>query len=72
MKLSSKQLQFFETFGFLHFPGLVKEDVSWITEEFETIFAAGGQMHDGSQRSCIVPFIDQRGAPFAHCWITSA
>ena len=60
MKLSQQQLQFFETFGFLHFPGLVKEEIGWITEDFESIFATSGQVHDGTQRSCIVPFIDQR------------
>ena len=60
MKLSPQQLQFFETFGYLHLPGLVKDEVDWIIEEFEAIFAASGQVHDGTQRSCIVPFIDQR------------
>ena len=60
MKLSQQQLQFFETFGFLHFPGLMKEEIGWITEDFESIFATSGQVHDGTQRSCIVPFIDQR------------
>ena len=60
MKLSPQQLQFFGTFGYLHFPGLMKEEVGWIIEEFEAIFAASGQEHDGTQRSCIVPFIDQR------------
>ncbi len=60
MKLSQQQLRFFETFGFLHFPSLVKEEIGWITEDFESIFATSGQVHDGTQRSCIVPFIDQR------------
>lgn len=60
MKLSPQQLQFFDTFGYLHFPGLVKEEIGWIGEEFEAIFADSGQIHDGTQRSCIVPFIDQR------------
>ena len=60
MKLSQQQLQFFETFGYLHFPGLMKEEVGWIIEDFEAIFEASEQVHDGTQRSCIVPFIDQR------------
>ena len=60
MKLSPQQLQFFETFGYLHFPGLMKEEVGWIIEDFEAIFEASEQVHDGTQRSCIVPFIDQR------------
>jgi len=59
MKLTAQQIHFFETFGYLHFPGLLKAEIDWITEDFEAIFAASGQVHDGSQRSCIVPFIDQ-------------
>ena len=60
MQLTPQQLQFFETFGYLHFPGLVENEIDWICEEFEAIFAGSGQIYDGTQRSCIVPFIDQR------------
>ncbi len=34
MKLSQQQLQFFETFGYLHFPSLMKEEVGWIIGGF--------------------------------------
>ena len=64
MVLTKKQLTFFETFGFLSFPGLIKEEIGEIIEAFEQVWSArggghNGQPHDGEQRSCIVPFIDQ-------------
>jgi Phytanoyl-CoA dioxygenase (PhyH) len=58
--LSSQQKHHFETFGFLVLPGLLADDVGWITEEFEAVFRDRGVVHDGMKRSCIVPFIDQR------------
>lgn len=60
MELSQKQIRFFDTFGFLALPGLLKNDIEWISEEFEKVFEDRNVVHDGSQRSCIVPFIDQR------------
>src|SRR5438445_7319098 len=58
--LTDQQKQFFETFGYLILPGLLADDVGWITEEFEAAFRDRGVVHDGTKRSCIVPFIDQR------------
>ncbi len=60
MELTQQQRDFFETFGFLVLRGLLHEEVSWITEEFEAVFAQRGIVHDGSKRSVVVPFIDQR------------
>jgi hypothetical protein len=60
MQLTSEQKQFFETFGYLALPGLLKNEIGWITEEFEAVFSGRSVVHDGSKRSCIVPFIDQR------------
>ncbi len=60
MELTLEQKQFFETFGFLSLPGLLKDDIAWITDEFEAVFHGRNVVHDGSKRSCIVPFIDQR------------
>ena len=60
MELTCKQKQFFETFGYLALPGLLKDEIDWITEEFEAVFRGRNVVHDGSKRSCIVPFIDQR------------
>jgi hypothetical protein len=60
MELSNQQKHFFETFGFIALPGLLADDVEWISAEFEQVFAQRGVVHDGTKRSCIVPFIDQR------------
>ena len=63
-RLSSQQLQFFDTFGFLSFPGLLADSIDDIIDAFEAVWTErggghGGKPHDGSARSCIVPFIDQ-------------
>src|ERR1043166_9048492 len=63
-RLTPEQIRFFDTFGFLSFPGMLGDCVAEITDEFESLWAArgaghGGKPHDGSARSCIVPFIDQ-------------
>ena len=65
MILTEQQFKFFETFGFLYLPGLVGDSIDWIIEEFEGVFERrmedGGDLvpHDGTQRTSIVPFIDQ-------------
>jgi ectoine hydroxylase-related dioxygenase (phytanoyl-CoA dioxygenase family) len=64
MRLTSQQLAFMDTFGYLVFPGLFRDEIARITAEFETVFATHGgghdhKPHDGKARSCIVPFIDQ-------------
>ena len=64
LKLTDQQLTQFKTFGFLAFPGLMQDRIDEIIREFEAIFAArggghAGKPHEGKQRSCIVPFIDQ-------------
>lgn len=59
-KLSSQQVGFFETFGYLVLPGLVADDIDWITQEFEAVFTDRGLVHDHVQRTCVVPFIDSR------------
>jgi len=56
--LTEPQRRFFDTFGFLRLPAALSDDLSWIRSEFEEIFEASGIVHDGSQRSCIVPLID--------------
>jgi hypothetical protein len=60
MALTPQQCAFFDAFGFLILPGLLKDDIAWITAEFEGIHARHpGPKHDGTKRTCIVPFIDQ-------------
>ncbi|NBC72152.1 phytanoyl-CoA dioxygenase family protein [Paenibacillus sacheonensis] len=59
--MDAKQIDFFNTFGFIKFPALLKEDIGWIQDEFEQVFPMfPKQKHDGSKRTMIVPFIDQR------------
>ena len=60
MRLNRQQIRFFETFGYISLPRLMKDEIDWIIEDFEDIFAQSQQPHDGTQRTCIVPFIDQR------------
>lgn len=60
MKLSQEQIHFFETFGYLVMPGLLADEIGWITEEFEAVFRDRSVVHDGTKRSTVVPFIDQR------------
>lgn len=64
IRLSETQINFFETFGYLGFPGLLSDRVDNIIAEFESVWSSRGgghygQPHDGKRRSCIVPFIDQ-------------
>lgn len=64
LKLTDQQLSFFKTFGFIAFPGLLKDRIDEIIREFEAVFIKhggghDGKPHDGKRRSCIVPFIDR-------------
>ncbi|MCF7689592.1 MAG: phytanoyl-CoA dioxygenase family protein [Cephaloticoccus sp.] len=56
----AQQRAFFEAFGFLKLPGLLKAEVATITAEFEAVFPQLGLKHDGTKRTMIVPFVDQR------------
>lgn len=63
-QLTSQQLAFMETFGYLVFPELLSDKIDRIIEEFEAVFVAhggghNGKPHDGTARSCILPFVDQ-------------
>jgi hypothetical protein len=63
-RLTEQQLNFFNTFGYLVFPGLLADCVDRIIEEFERVWdehggGHHGKPHDGEERSCIVPFPDQ-------------
>jgi len=60
MQITDKQVAFYQTFGFLKLPRAFAGEIGWITAEFEQVFMDRGVVHDGTKRSCIVPFIDQR------------
>jgi len=64
LQLTPQQLAFMDTFGYLVFPGLLSDKIDQIIAEFEAVFAThggghDGKPHDGTARSCLVPFIDQ-------------
>ncbi len=64
LRLTPQQLSFMETFGYLHFPGLMRDCADQIIAAFEAVWQErggghDGRRHDGTARSCIVPFIDQ-------------
>lgn len=64
MQLTEQQLAYIDTFGFLSFPGLLNDKIDAISEAFEALWAShggghDGKPHDGTARSCIVPFMDQ-------------
>ena len=59
--LSEQQKGVFSTFGYLAFPGMLRDRVGQIIAEFEAVFRQnGGVRHDGSKRTIIIPFMDQR------------
>ena len=49
MALTAQQCAFFETFGYLVFPGMVADDIGWINEGFAEIFQ--NLTHDGTRRT---------------------
>ena len=60
MQITEQQKQFFDTFGYLVFPGLLKDQIETIISEFRAVFDDKGIAHDATKRTCMVPFIDQR------------
>jgi len=60
MQLTSQQQHFFDTFGYLVFPGLLRDEIESITAEFRAVFDDKGIARDASKRTCMMPFIDQR------------
>ena len=58
-KLDQNQLDFFDTFGYLAFPGLLNDCIDKIIEEFESIWISSGRIHTGSKRSALIQFPDQ-------------
>ena len=46
--LSEQQIRFFETFGYLGFPGLMADRIDEITEAFEAVWSERGGGHTAS------------------------
>ena len=63
MRLTKQQSRFYETFGFLKFPGLFKDDVGYITDAYEKVFEAefreSDREHNYKEKSTIIPFADR-------------
>ncbi|HYF47985.1 MAG TPA: phytanoyl-CoA dioxygenase family protein [Planctomycetota bacterium] len=61
MQLTAQQKRYFETFGFLKFPGLFAMEIQALIDEFERVFEAnpGLGINGITKHPCIVPFIDQ-------------
>jgi hypothetical protein len=57
--LTPQQVKFFQTFGYLHLPGLVRDRIDEITRAFHEVWERKGHVHSGAQRSALVPFIDR-------------
>lgn len=63
-RLSEKQIDFFETFGFLGIPGLLADRIDRVAEDFEALWdrhggGHNGRPHEGTARSCMVQFVDR-------------
>lgn len=62
--VTESEISFFKTFGYLSFPQLMVDRIKEIQDAFETVWEErggghNGRPHEGTARSCIVPFIDQ-------------
>ena len=62
--ITDSEMNFFKTFGYLSFPQLMADRIQAIQDAFETVWSErggghNGKPHEGTARSCIVPFIDQ-------------
>jgi hypothetical protein len=49
----------FDVFGYLHLPGVLREEIGWIDEEFEHVVAAAGAASGGGPTAPVIPFIDE-------------
>jgi hypothetical protein len=63
MRLTEQQLSFFDTFGYLGFPGLFEDEISAITDSYEQVWLdrEGGDHdppHDGNKRSTLQQFVE--------------
>ena len=62
--VTDSEINFFKTFGYLSFPQLMADRITAIQDAFEAVWEErggghNGRPHEGTARSCIVPFIDQ-------------
>jgi len=61
-QLGSHHVNFMETFGYLHLPGLLNDVINNIDDAFEKLISKhGGKNHDGRERFCMAPCINHCG-----------
>jgi ectoine hydroxylase-related dioxygenase (phytanoyl-CoA dioxygenase family) len=60
MRLTEQHRRFFECFGYLVLPGVMKDDLAWIEDEFESVFLDKNLDHDGTARTMVLNFIASR------------
>lgn len=56
--LTDHQKTFFETFGYLVFPGLMSDCIDELTQAFHEVFERRGLTHGGQERTAMIRFID--------------
>lgn len=56
--MDAKQVDFFATFGFFKFPGLLRADITEIITAFEAVFQVHKGMIEATGARTIAPFID--------------
>ena len=64
MALTEQQITFFDTFGYLAFPGLFADEADTIIDRFEALWRDHGGGHDGAahdyeRRSILMQFVDR-------------
>ena len=59
MRLPEQQKRFYEDFGYLFLPGLMAEEVGWITAEFESVFQRHAPNHDMTKRTSISQMVER-------------
>jgi hypothetical protein len=58
-QLNEQHLDFMDTFGYIHFPGLLNDRIDGIIDAFEQVWVDLKVEHPESHRTYIVPFIGQ-------------
>jgi ectoine hydroxylase-related dioxygenase (phytanoyl-CoA dioxygenase family) len=57
----ARQLRaFFVEFGYVVLPGLLRDEIGWITEEFEALLCDEGIVHDPARRTAVSACIERR------------
>jgi len=59
MALTTDQVAFFESFGYLQLPGYMADELEWIEKEHARLFVELGVEPDGERTVDIIPFIAQ-------------